>query len=242
MPTGPPMSARSDEPAPAAPHADAIRHRLFERASLRHVIAAVAALAATGFVVVMLLATERQRGALWIELGKALLQLLVVGAFGALITVVIDEFRASRETAAEAERIAREKEHRERDDRRADEAQQLERRREDHLIRERLIGQAIDAPSALYLATQHYWRAKKEKLDVAAYRIALDEQYLKSRRQGLVLEYQVPPVFEGRPGQVSRDYRRTCESDRRGRASGSAAAEGRPRERYDADGGVGRSQ
>jgi hypothetical protein len=72
---------------------------------------------------------------------------------------------------------------------RADEAMEVERHRENHLLRERLIGQAIEAPSALYLATQHYWRAKEDGLALVPYREALDATYLKSRRQGLVLEH-----------------------------------------------------
>ena len=93
---------------------------------------------------------------------------------------------------------------RESDRRRAEEALQVERHRENHALRERLIGQAIEAPSALYLATQHYWRAKEAGLDVTPYRESLDAQYLESRRQGLVLEHLLRLHFaDPRPRQLT---------------------------------------
>jgi hypothetical protein len=67
----------------------------------------------------------------------------------------------------------------------------MERHREDHLLRERLVADAIGAPSALYLATQHYWRAKENQLELGTFREALDAQYLESRRKGLVLRHQL---------------------------------------------------
>jgi hypothetical protein len=75
--------------------------------------------------------------------------------------------------------------------RRERQAQAAQHHRDDQILRERLLGQASEAPSALYLATQHYWRAKQDLAPDALqpYREALDKQYLDSRRDGMVLEY-----------------------------------------------------
>jgi hypothetical protein len=91
--------------------------------------------------------------------------------------------------------------------RREDAAIRLERLREDHELRDRLISQAIEVPSALYLATQHYLRAKDEHLpsdQLAMARAEVDARYLASRREGLVLEYRLGLHFaEKQPRRLS---------------------------------------
>jgi hypothetical protein len=63
-------------------------------------------------------------------------------------------------------------------------------RREDRELRERLIAQVTEAPTALYLATQRYWRAQQKFPDdqLGEQRKALDDQYHQSRVDGQVLE------------------------------------------------------
>jgi hypothetical protein len=71
-------------------------------------------------------------------------------------------------------------------------------RREDHSLRERLVTEVTQAPSRLYLATQHYWRAKRDKLTgdaLAARREALDTAYLECRNDGTALEHRLDLLF-----------------------------------------------
>ncbi|WP_347588796.1 hypothetical protein [Acrocarpospora sp. B8E8] len=84
------------------------------------------------------------------------------------------------------------------DQRHAAQAREIENHRADNMLRERLISHATEAPSALYLAMQHYWRAKEDGIsgdDLAPYRERLDAQYLRSRQQGLVLEHLLRLYF-----------------------------------------------
>ena len=117
---------------------------------------------------------------------------LLLNVAGPLLTALVVGFGAA-EVFRRAQ-IRRENVLRESDRRRAEQAVHLERLREDHDLRDRLISQAIEAPSALYLASQHYWRAKDDDLpadQLAEYRAALDARYLDSRREGLVLEHRL---------------------------------------------------
>ncbi|MGH3043832.1 MAG: hypothetical protein ACRDM2_03815 [Gaiellaceae bacterium] len=73
-------------------------------------------------------------------------------------------------------------------------------RREDHALRERLVGEVTETATSLYLATQHYWRAKKSGLSgdaLAHVREALDRRYLEARQSGFVLERLLELHFVG---------------------------------------------
>lgn len=115
---------------------------------------------------------------------------LVLNLAGPLLTALVVGIGVAVLTRRAQNR--RDSQIRDSDLRRADQLLEIERHREDHALRERLISQAIEAPSGLYLATQHYWRAKQDGLtgdDLAPHRDALDRQYLASRQQGMVLEH-----------------------------------------------------
>jgi hypothetical protein len=130
---------------------------------------------------------------------------LVLNLVGPLLTVLlgtliiglgaqelVQRAERRREEAARRAQQRREDAAREAQERREDAMREAERRRADHALRERLIAEVTQAPSALYLATQHYWRAKEEHLsadDLKAFRDALDQQYLESRRVGIQLEH-----------------------------------------------------
>jgi len=78
---------------------------------------------------------------------------------------------------------------------------ELEQRREDNALRHELLSDMTEAASALYLATQTYYRAKTNQPplprdELAAARKALDEQYQKSRSRGEVLESRLAAYFE----------------------------------------------
>jgi hypothetical protein len=67
----------------------------------------VAALAAVGFAVIMATSTTRQQEALWIELGKGLVQVLVIGVAASMLKLIADhhlETRKQDEKRAEDER------------------------------------------------------------------------------------------------------------------------------------------
>jgi hypothetical protein len=77
-------------------------------------------------------------------------------------------------------------------------ARRAQERREDHELRARLCREVTEAPTALYLATQHYSRAGKDNLDPdqqTAFRDALDKDYLESRRAGTALEHLLGLYF-----------------------------------------------
>lgn len=130
---------------------------------------------------------------------------LLLNVAGPLLTALVVGFGAA-EVFRRAQ-VRRENALRESDRRRAEEAIKLERLREDHELRDRLISQAIEAPSALYLASQHYWRAKDDGLpadELAICRSALDARYLDSRREGLVLEHRLRLHFaDPKPNRLS---------------------------------------
>jgi hypothetical protein len=103
--------------------------------------------------------------------------------------------------------------------RRAKEEQRLEQRRSDNNLRHELLSDMTEAASALYLATQRYWRAKRDKQEresswrarrswwprrgkqalvvqeVSDARKALDDQYHKSRARGEILESRLSAYF-----------------------------------------------
>jgi uncharacterized membrane-anchored protein YhcB (DUF1043 family) len=131
---------------------------------------------------------------------------LLLNLAGPLLTVVVGTLViglfASRITRKAQER--REDEMRKAQERREDEMRNAEERREHHALRERLITDVTQAPTALYLATQHYSRAKLDKLpaeQLKPFRDALDAQYLESRRTGIVLEHLLELHF---PESTSR--------------------------------------
>jgi hypothetical protein len=71
-------------------------------------------------------------------------------------------------------------------------------RREDHALRERLVGEATEAASRLYMETQRYWRATTDKLDdeqMLGHRQRLDEQYQQSRIEIYVMESRLKAYF-----------------------------------------------
>jgi hypothetical protein len=85
--------------------------------------------------------------------------------------------------------------------RRARDDQKLEQRRSDNALRHELLTDMTDAASALYLATQNYWRAKTStppltQQELSDARNALDEQYHKSRTRGEILETRLSAYFE----------------------------------------------
>jgi hypothetical protein len=77
-------------------------------------------------------------------------------------------------------------------------ARKAQERRENHELRARLCREVTEASTALYLATQHYWRAKEDELErdeLKAFREALDKDYLDSRRAGTALEHLLDLYF-----------------------------------------------
>jgi hypothetical protein len=82
---------------------------------------------------------------------------LILNLAGPLLTVLVVGIGVAEWTRRAQNR--RDAQIRASDQRRADEALMIERHRENHSLRERLLSQAIEGPSRLYLATQHYWRA-----------------------------------------------------------------------------------
>lgn len=77
-------------------------------------------------------------------------------------------------------------------------ARRAQERREDHELRARLCREATEASTALYLATQHYWRAQQDNLEpdhLKAFRADLDKEYLESRRAGTALEHLLGLYF-----------------------------------------------
>jgi hypothetical protein len=120
---------------------------------------------------------------LLLNLAGPLLTVVGIGFFASWIT------RRAQERREERTRVAQE--------RREDQIREGQRRREDLALRERLITEVTQAPSALYLATQHYWRAKNDLREeqLTPFRDALDAQYLDSRRAGTVLEHLLELYF-----------------------------------------------
>lgn len=82
---------------------------------------------------------------------------------------------------------------------RADALLKEERLRSENRLRFDLISQAAESASALYMATQHFWRKKvREKTPddkLAEQREALDQQYRTSRVVGEVLERKLEAYF-----------------------------------------------
>ena len=89
------------------------------------------------------------------------------------------------------------------ENKRAKAEQELERDRAQHefegSLRHDMLTAAITVSAELYFATQHYWRVNRDgerpddgKLEA---RKALDEQYLKSRAAGDVLEARLEALF-----------------------------------------------
>ncbi len=72
-------------------------------------------------------------------------------------------------------------------------------RREDYQTRMRLIDRMTETASALYLATQRYWRGRdREQADQArmtGLRLEMDAQYQATRVEGEVLERQLLILF-----------------------------------------------
>jgi hypothetical protein len=71
-------------------------------------------------------------------------------------------------------------------------------RREDHALRERLVSEATEAASRLYMETQRYWRAKDDRVsdeELSSRRERLDENYHRSRVQLLVMESRLKTYF-----------------------------------------------
>jgi hypothetical protein len=109
---------------------------------------------------------------------------LVLNLAGPLLTALLGTFAIS----LFANRITRKAQAR-----REDQRQRAQDMREDHALRGRLITAVTEAPTALYLATQHYWRVREDVSGEAlqAARRALDDQYLDSRRKGMALQYEL---------------------------------------------------
>src|SRR5438105_7183585 len=78
-------------------------------------------------------------------------------------------------------------------------ARRAQDRRADHDLRHELIDEMVRAASALYLQTQTYWRAATRRdprpQDLAELRRRLDDQYVQSRVDGLVLENKLGVYF-----------------------------------------------
>jgi hypothetical protein len=82
-----------------------------------------------------------------------------------------------------------------------------QRRNARHELRHELVQEMTEAASSLYMATQLFWRVNtgrdpQRRDDLAQIRKDLDEQYLRSRTTGLVLESRLDAYF------VKEDARR----------------------------------
>jgi hypothetical protein len=107
--------------------------------------------------------------------------IVTVALGGGLITYLLYRIKDRRE-----EEIRRDREWRE------DQARRDQTRRQDHGLRERLVREVVQTPTALYVASQHYWRAKRDKLppeQLAEVRRTLDAQYSESVSTVIALEY-----------------------------------------------------
>jgi hypothetical protein len=84
-------------------------------------------------------------------------------------------------------------------ERRADSLLQEERTRAENQLRFQLIRQMTEAASALYMATQHFWRKKDVEntadSELAEQRKELDQHYRACRIQGEVIERQLEAYF-----------------------------------------------
>lgn len=67
--------------------------------ALRRSLAAAAALAATAFAAVLLLQDGEQRDRLWVEVGRGLIQLVVIGVAGTALKLIADGYQARGERA-----------------------------------------------------------------------------------------------------------------------------------------------
>jgi hypothetical protein len=78
-------------------------------------------------------------------------------------------------------------------------ARKAQERREDHALRERLITQATEGPIALYLASQHYWRAKRDLSEdqLLPFRGELDKEYVDARAKNLLTRNLLKYHFQG---------------------------------------------
>ena len=95
--------------------------------------------------------------------------------------------------------------------RRAKEERRLEQQRSDNDLRHELLADMTESASALYLATQRHWRARREKAEwakqtraeraqieqeISDARKFLDDQYHESRKRGETLESRLSAYFQ----------------------------------------------
>ncbi|MBV8454454.1 MAG: hypothetical protein JOZ29_19595 [Deltaproteobacteria bacterium] len=75
-----------------------------------------------------------------------------------------------------------------------------QRRREENQVKLELVNQMTEAANALYLATQRHWRAVRHNPaanePTASSRVAVEEQYQKTRTVGFVIEKRLEILFE----------------------------------------------
>jgi len=72
-------------------------------------LAIIAALAVIGFVLVMASSGASQVGQLWVEVGKAALQVVVIGVLGTALKLLADEYQVRRQHADTREEFRRDK-------------------------------------------------------------------------------------------------------------------------------------
>jgi len=136
-----------------------------------------------------------------------LLTVLLGGLVVWLVTFTIQSKKAKDDNALLQ---AREDKLREQDLARADSDRERELLSRDDRLRHELVTEMTEAAGALYMKTQHYWRAKKDAGSlfhdpetVKQWRTQLDEQYLRSRTSGQVLEYRLQAYFVTRDPEIN---------------------------------------